>query len=481
MRRFFLIALALFFLSLFFSHRLLKVPPGLTVDEAAFGYNAVLLSRTGRDQNGRLLPVFVLSIEGRDWRQPVTQYWMALFFRIFGPSYFNLRFTSILVALTSLVLIFYLARLHLNQKAAFLASFIFLTTPIIMIQSHLALDNIMPVPFVLFWLLGLFLFEKTGKNKYLSFSAAGLGIGFYTYKAMRIIVPVLTILTLFYLGLDYLKDFSKKNLKKILIFSFSILPFFAIIPLLEWKYAGAVFDRQKPGFGSWDSFFFPYLSSFDPSFLFLKGDATFYHSTGRHGMFLLASLPLFLAGIYQGVKEKKFWRLVLASFFLTPVFFGLVNSVHRASRLLALIPAYVLIAALGGVFLFKKKKIFFLIIFSLMIVNYFDFLKYYWFVYPKAAREWFSNDIYQSYLVLARESEKRNLAPWIARDIYLAEGESSRFFEAAYFKEPLEKWTDDQFLPENAILMTNRKEVPGLERLELEMDSYYLQINSQEK
>ena len=58
----------------FFAYRLNKVPKGLTVDEAAFGYNAVLLSETYHDENGRFLPFFVLFFEGKDWRQPVTQY-----------------------------------------------------------------------------------------------------------------------------------------------------------------------------------------------------------------------------------------------------------------------------------------------------------------------------------------------------------------------------------------------------------------------
>jgi hypothetical protein len=63
-----------------FSYRLLQVPLGLTADEGAFGLNAVLLSNTLRDENNRFLPFFVLSLNGTDWRQPVTQYYLAGFF-----------------------------------------------------------------------------------------------------------------------------------------------------------------------------------------------------------------------------------------------------------------------------------------------------------------------------------------------------------------------------------------------------------------
>jgi len=67
-----------------FSFRILESPLGLTADEAAFAYNATLLSKTGLDENGRRLPVFVLSLGGTDWRQPVTQYYLTVFLNCLG-------------------------------------------------------------------------------------------------------------------------------------------------------------------------------------------------------------------------------------------------------------------------------------------------------------------------------------------------------------------------------------------------------------
>ncbi|MEK7497536.1 MAG: hypothetical protein AAB656_01310, partial [Patescibacteria group bacterium] len=96
----------LFFVGLFLSYRLVEVPPALTVDEAAFGYNAVLLASDGHDENGKFLPFFVNSINGMDWRQPVTQYYTALVFKFFGASAFNLRFGSVVLTLISTVLTF---------------------------------------------------------------------------------------------------------------------------------------------------------------------------------------------------------------------------------------------------------------------------------------------------------------------------------------------------------------------------------------
>lgn len=144
-------------LLLFFSFKLTSVPAGITVDEGAFGYNAILLSKTLHDENGRFLPVFVLSIKGTDWRQPVTQYFDAVYFKAFGASVFNLRFTSVIVAVVSVFLIFYLARQLLGKFGAIVASLLLVTTPIFMIQSHLGLDNIYPIPFVIGWLMFFFI------------------------------------------------------------------------------------------------------------------------------------------------------------------------------------------------------------------------------------------------------------------------------------------------------------------------------------
>src|SRR3989344_1171156 len=147
----FALLLILIFSIIFFSFRLSRVPSGVTSDEAAFGYNAVLLSKTLHDENNRFLPIFVLSLNGADWRQPVTQYYLTAFFRLFGSSVFNLRYSSVVITLVSAGLLYYLSYKAGGHKLALFSSFIFLTTPLIMIQSHLGLDNIMPVPFTIIW------------------------------------------------------------------------------------------------------------------------------------------------------------------------------------------------------------------------------------------------------------------------------------------------------------------------------------------
>ena len=76
-----LAALGLILVALFFSFRLRQTPPGLTIDEASIGHNAVLLGKDLHDESGRFLPFFPLTINGKDWKQPITMYTTVIFFK----------------------------------------------------------------------------------------------------------------------------------------------------------------------------------------------------------------------------------------------------------------------------------------------------------------------------------------------------------------------------------------------------------------
>lgn len=469
-----LLVLASIVLYFFFSYKILEVPSGLTSDESAFGFNAALLSKTAHDENGRFMPVFVLSIHGSDWRQPVTQYYLTGLFKIFGPSVYLLRVSSVLITIVCFWMIYHLASELLNKKMAILASVVFLTTPLIMIQSHFGLDNIMTIPFTLMFIIGIYHYRQTFKLRYLFLAAVGLGIGFYTYKGMRAFVPAWIILSSLYIFWVVLKKYSfKKALRVIIFYGLFLLPYFAIIPLLEWKYAHAVFGTQTTEFKSIYEFLYPYFSSYDPTFLFIKGDELLHHSTQKHGMLLLATMPLFFIGVYQAIQKKNFWLFLTLVFFTGPLFYGLVGSVHRASRLMALIPSYTLIVTFGGYYLLqqkdKLKRYLFLVILFLMVINYADFITYYWTPYAQLTESIFGNlSPYQDIKVFAQESQKRNLTPYLSSQIYTADG----FYSASYFDTPPVQLAGDDIPPKGTLFLSPRKEIPGLKNLNAGLPHY---------
>jgi len=447
MKKYFLPVVIIFLAFLLFSYRITKVPPGINGDEASIGYNSILVSRTLRVEAGNRLPLFIPTFNPPDWKQPVTFYATAIAFKLFGPAYSLLRGVSIFFALLSMFLIFLVTSELLGLAAGAVSMILFALTPIVLIQSHLALENIAPVPFVLLWIFMLLKFIKSKNPKYAVFAGAALGAGIFSYNGMRLIVPVLGLLTFLYL----------KKPRAIFAFILGALPFLLLLLWANGHYPGAVLGNNRPFWtGSYQQFFLPYISSFDPSFLFLKGDATAYHSTGTTGMFLLATLPLFILGIVKAVKEKNsIYRFFLVCFFLSPILYGFVGESYRASRLLAIIPFYVLISTLGATYLMvikgkAKKALAVAGAFLLITVNYVNFAKDYWYSYPERVKKAFSSPLHSVFEVL-NEKHKQGYRIYALADI-AGGGEDIKFFKALYPFD-LTKWSKgEEILPKSALL-----------------------------
>lgn len=454
------------FLFLLLTYRLIQVPTGLTVDESAFGWNAALLSKTGHDQNGKFLPLFVSSINNSDWRQPWTQYYLTVFFKIFGISVYNLRLSSVILILFSSILLFKFVTKLLDWRYALVSVFLFVFTPIIFMHSHLGLDNIMPIPFAIIWLNNIYQYQLNKKDKYLIYSAIALGASFYTYKGMRAVVPIWATLSVFYvIYLNYKPKINTiKLIKKTLPFIFAILPFFLIIPYLSHLYPGAIFGGARPKISDIYTLVYAYFSHFDLNFLFIKGDALLFHSTQKHGMMLLMTAPLFFIGIYQSIRKKSFWLFITLTFFSAPLLYGLVDSVYRASRIQVVVPSYVLICILGlsTITKYKYSKIIISFLTILTFLNLFSFLKYYWFTYPKFTENIFGNmNRNESYRVFAKESQQRDLPHYVDSEAY--EG----FFDNIYFDKPSIILDHQEIPPPHSIYLSTKGDLPGFEKLDV--------------
>lgn len=471
-----------------FTFRITDVPPGINGDEAAIGYNAALVARTGFDQSGRFLPLFVSAFDLTDWKQPITFYSTVLAFKIFGPSYFLLRAVSVVFILISSFIIFLLLKQILGLTYGFLGLLLFITIPSVMIQAHLGLENIAPVVFISLWLFMMAKYYKSLNIKFLIFGAIFLGVSLFSYPGMRLIMPVYALISL--LLILFLQKNAKRSLQPILYFILVLSIFPALMLSVKNIYPGAILAYNRPHMvSSYQEFFLPIISSFDLSFLFLKGDSTPYHSTGKHGVFLLASLPLLVLGLYRiALKRNPFFYLILSGFFLTPVLLGLVGSIYRGSRILAFLPFYAIIVTLGlSVILeFKKKiltKLGLVFIAALMFLNYFDFVSDYWYEYPKRVESEFARPIHTAFKNLYDESNKLNLTPLMQKGL---EGQNTiafKFFEEIYFQSRLQRWgTKD--LPKNSIILADLAGIKerGLDerdfkKLELKNLDYYLLIS----
>ncbi len=450
-----------------FTYRILEVPPGINGDEAVIGYNAALVSKNGYDSNNVFLPLFISVPGSNDWKQPITFYAEILAFRIFGPSFFTLRAVSVFFVLVSGILIFFLIKELRDFKTALVGLSIFATIPIVMIQSHLALENIAPVPFIAFWLWMIIKYAKEMKIKYLVLGAIALSLGLYSYLGLRLIVPVLAFLNIilvYYLN----RKSPSKAIFPILIFIITVLPFLLFFLVVKGSYPGSFLGLYRPyNIISYQQFFLPYLSTFDPSFLFVTGDVTPYHSTGKQGMFLLSTLPFFIYGLVKILQNKQRSQIfILLSFFLTPILFGFASDIHRASRLLALIPFYTVITSIGVIGMFEiirkvnlmiHNKIigytFILLMFFLIILNYADFLRDYWYEYPNRIKSEFAKPYQLVFEKTYYLSKQNNLAAFIQSDLLVQNPIALDFFREVYFPGNLKLWKDDQLLPENSVII----------------------------
>ena len=452
----------LLLLSLFlFTFQLLANPPGLETDEGSISYNSILISRTLRDQNQRLLPFFILSSDHLDWKQPVLIYSSAIIFKLFGANLLNFKLVNVIYSLSTATLIYILSRLLIKQRIyALFSLFLYSITPMVIITTRIGNESILPAFFCSLWLVFLTIYHRHQNKRVLILGALSLGIGFSCFKGMRIIVPVWSTLTIFFIFLK--NKFSKTSIIHFLYFFCFILPFVLIIPVLESKYPGSIFDRSSIPLENYRYYLHYWLANMNLFSLFSEPDIGKIYEMKYFGALLISTLPPFLAGIISLIKTKDYRFFLLVVFLLTPALFGIAKSTSYGHRLTGIIPLYVIITTFGLQSFFSYLKTYLLTRLLLLasilffIVNTFDFLHYYYLTYPQqnSTKLAFSNNLHHSFRELSLISSPKKLEPYIQSDLYTGHGDANKFFELAYFPVPLKIWHLGDTMPQNSILLT---------------------------
>lgn len=438
-----------------FTFNILSIPPGLETDEGSIAYNAVLISKNLRDQNNRFLPFFILSSDNVDWKQPVLIYSSAIMFKIFGANLLNFKLVNVIYSLLTVILIYLLTRQVIKEKIyAIIASSLYAISPMIIITTRIGNESILPAFFSSLWLLLLTLYYKNKKPYLVFLSALTLGIGFYSFKGMRIIVPVWALLTTLFIL--FIHKLNKSSTKNAVLFIITMLPFALIIPILELKYAGSIFDRSSIPIENYRYFIHFWLANMNPFSLFSEPDIGKIYQMNYFGALLISTLPLFIAGIYTIIKHTNYHKFLLATFILTPILFGVAKSTSYSHRLTGIVPLYAIITTLGIQYLYIKNKKLTLFLAILTIFNFLDFANYYYLKYPtyNQTKISFANHLHSAFKTLSMQSKSRNVTPYIQSDIYNSHGDANRFFEQAYFNESIKRWNLGDPMPKNALLLT---------------------------
>ncbi|MDD2482714.1 MAG: hypothetical protein PHE32_02550 [Candidatus Shapirobacteria bacterium] len=204
---------------------LAKSPPSVNFDEAALGYNAYSILKTGRDEYGNFLPLSLRSFN--DFKPALYAYLSVPFIAVMGLNEVSTRMVSVTAGTFSLLfLYFFLKEFVKKKKLRYFIFAILAFEPWRMHFSRVALEA--NLSGFLFTAGAWFLYKK---RKFLA--PIFFGLAAYSYHGARAAAPLLILLFIF----DPLKLFFTKNFKtyKNWLFKFNfkyILLFLSFILLI---------------------------------------------------------------------------------------------------------------------------------------------------------------------------------------------------------------------------------------------------------
>ena len=348
------------------------IPPSPDWDEAALGYNAYSILKTGRDEYGKFLPIVFRSFD--DYKPPVYIYLTVPAVAVFGLNTFAVRFPSVVLGTLTVVITYLLVkRLFKNNKLAFLSALLLAISPWHLQFSRVAFETNAAL---FFNIAAVWLFlEGLTKPKLWILSAISFALAPYTYHSARVFTPLLILGLVFFFRKDMLE-------KKKWAIAFTLLLLVIMIPLglillspearLRLKGVSALADQtgvlrrditkieddQKAGLPFVNLIHNRrltyalvvvdgYLRHFDLKWLFFDGDIPRHHAPGL-GILYLWELPFLFLGICQiAFKEKEARKIVFWWFLVAPIAAAPTTELPHAVRTLTFLPTFQIIVAYG--------------------------------------------------------------------------------------------------------------------------------------
>jgi len=420
--------------------QLSSVPPSLSHDEVAIGYNAYSILQTGKDEYGISFPMLFRSFD--DYKLPGMVYATVPSVAIFGLNEFGVRFPSAFFGSLSVIVFYFLVIELLGKKAMIVlfkrdvnvATIITLFFALSIWHINFSRQSFESNGAVFFLLLGTYFLLKFPKNPpFLVYSAVSFSASLYFYYSVRTVIPFLLITGI----LLYRREFIKQ--KKYLVISL-LVGFFLLLPLLPSLLSKGGLTRiatvsvandqsyllKKDNFSTiiasdptpvkkivynrrialLETVFENYVKNFSLSAIFISG-------TGSAGLLYILEAPFFFFGIYQLFRLQHKGKWILLAWFLCTPLAGAFST--NQPNYLRTLPNAVIFSFLSGlgfigiINLFKKefhKSFFFLTILGLFTVSFVRFLFLYFDYYPKLNALHFGDGYKQMVHVLQREESK---------------------------------------------------------------------------
>lgn len=363
-----LISLISFFINVYKKN---ASPPCFTADEAAFGYNAYSLLKTGKDEYGTLLP-FRLKSFG-DYKMPLYSYLSIPFIAIGGLNETSARALNTFIAILFPVVIFLLTKqLFGKNEYGYLAALLFSLSPAIQVIGRQAHEGYVTTFFIAltFWIFIKIINKATNIYKFLFFIS--LIILSFGYQFSRLWISLLLALSI-YFGFKKLLSY-KFVLLLCIVFVILLLPDIIIKPsrvnnLLFFNNIGLalqttelrneggkriIYNKFTVGF---KNFINSYLNYFSSQFLVSDGDDNHRFSYPGISPITIVEYLFIFIGIYYLFKDKQKSRYLIITFlFFSPVAGSLSWAGNSITRSLPIIVFINIICAYGFIRLIDSSK-----------------------------------------------------------------------------------------------------------------------------
>lgn len=385
-----------------------NIPPHLTSDEAALGYNAYSILKTGRDEYGEFLPLIFKSFG--DYKPGLYVYAAVPSIAIFGLNEFATRLPGAISGIFAVWLLYLVVKeLFVNHKtdqvaryAPLAASFVLAISPWHIHFSRGAWE----VGLALTLTLGgiyCFLRAMRGGKRWLVVAAVLFSLTLLVYQGAK----MSTSLVMLGLILVYWKEIRKTNLKTIIASIIVVLMISA--PVVLSVFSGktgrlevfSVFSYPRPegvlqeildegneNRKSWEYIFYHseslnffrgilgrWMNHYSGRFLFFEGDwANPRHSAPYSGMLFLADIFLLVVGFVwfarnlctKGTLFIGYWLLV------APIPAALSrDAIHAVRAFYEVIPLVILLG--GGLIVVwqsAKTKFARFVVMSVLVLSY---------------------------------------------------------------------------------------------------------------
>lgn len=372
-----IVVLLAFFLRLY---RVVEYPAGLNADEAAIGYNAYSLLKTGKDEFGHSWPIAFQSFN--DWKPGFYFYLDLPFVAVFGLNELAVRLPSVILGTLTVLILFFLVKEMLKEELpAIVAAGLLAISPW---HLHFSRGGWESNVSTFFLTLGVyFFFLAMRKPKNFPFFILCFVASMFTYHSARIVSPLLGAGCLLFYSR---KIFEKKNWKWLII---AVLTGIMPVSILATSFLNQGGTSRFSGVGIFADqgpfwrvnelrgqhanpqslpakvihnrfleyaiqFFDNYLRHFNGNFLFISGDEIQRNKIPEMGQMYLVEIPFLILGFYFLIRKKpQNWFFVFWWLAVSPVASALTFQSPHAIRALNMVIPLVVIVSYGIVSFFK--------------------------------------------------------------------------------------------------------------------------------